>query len=210
MKSKLAIILSVISLIGVFSIGGLWIWGSLELSVVSLDTFVGVMVALLAIVFTIIIGLQIVNAIEMRDEIKELKRQQGALLENEKRLAENDRLHTMEAYNLQSGICQESADSYMSKGLYIEAFTFYHVALCYAILAETPNQLNRIQQLQSILQLITSRPVLDFAALARQIAADSDKIRQTVSYRNCLSGIYDQTMQLFWEKMNSFGLEIPV
>lgn len=210
MKTKLTIILSILSIVGVLSIWGLWLFGTMKLSAVSLETFIGVIVALLAIIFTVIVGWQIVNAIEMRDEVKELRRQQVVIIENEKRLAENDRLHTMEAYNLQSAICQESAEAYISKGLYIEAFTFYHVALCYAIFADTPNQVSRIQRLQSILELITSKPVIDFTVLARQITADSDKIRQTTSYRNCLSGIYEQTMRLFWEKMKSLGLEIPV
>ena len=39
MKTKISFILSLISLVGVLSIWGLWIFGSMKLSVVSLDTF---------------------------------------------------------------------------------------------------------------------------------------------------------------------------
>lgn len=206
MKTRISIILSTISIIGVLSVWGLWIYGSLELSVVSLDTFIGVIVALLAIVFTVIIGFQIVNAIDMREKMSQLEKRQMEILENERQLAENDRLHVMEAYNLQAGINGEIAETYFAKGQYIEAFTFYHAALYHAILADQTNQLNRVNQLQSIVQLITTRPVINFSSLAQQINADIDGIRKTTSYRNCLSEVYEQTMQAFWQKMKMFGL----
>ena len=206
MKTKISFILSLISLVGVLSIWGLWIFGSMKLSVVSLDTFVGVIVALLAIVFTVIVGLQIVNAIDMREKMSQLEKKQMELLENERQLAENDRLHVMEAYNLQAGINGESAEAYFAKGQYIEAFAFYHAALYHAILANQKNQLNRVNQLQSIVKLITTRPVVNFSSLAQQINADMEGIRKTTSYRNCLSEIYEQTMQAFWQKMKMLGL----
>ena len=206
MKTKITFILSLISFVGVLSVWGLWVFGSMKLSVVSLDTFIGVIVALLAIVFTVIVGLQIVNAIDMREKMSELEKRQMDILENERQLAENDRLHVMETYNLQAGINGESAEAYFAKGQYIEAFTFYHAALHHAILANQRNQLNRVNQLQTIVQLITTRPVVNFSSLAQQINADMEGIRKTTSYRNCLSEIYEQTMQAFWQKMKMLGL----
>ena len=208
MKTKISIILSTISIIGVLSVWGLWIFASLELAVVSLDTFIGVIVALLAIVFTVIIGFQIVNAIDMREKMSQLEKRQMEILENERQLAENDRLHVMEAYNLQAGINGESAEAYFAKGQYIESFTFYHAALHHAILANQKNQLNRVNQLQTIVQLITTRPVANFSSLAQQIKTDTEGIRKTTSYRNCLSEIYEQTMQAFWQKMKMLGLVV--
>ena len=208
MKTKISIILSTISIIGVLSVWGLWIFASLELAVVSLETFIGVIVALLAIVFTVIIGFQIVNAIDMREKMSQLEKRQMEILENERQLAENDRLHVMEAYNLQAGINGESADAYFAKGQYIEAFAFYHAALHHAILANQKNQLNRVNQLQSIVQLITAKPVVYFSSLAHQINADMEGIRKTTSYRNCLSEVYEQTMQAFWQKMRMLGLVV--
>ena len=81
---KLSIILSLLSLVGVLSIFGIWIFGSMKLSVVSLDTFIGVIVALLAIVFTVIVGLQIINAIDVRENMKELQQRQDIIFENER------------------------------------------------------------------------------------------------------------------------------
>ena len=209
MKTKLSIILSIISIVGVLSICGLWLFGAIKLSVVSLDTFIGVIVALLAIIFTIIIGWQILNTIEIRNWMSQIEQNQNALAENERRLAENDQLHTLEAYNLHAAICQADADSYVEKKQYVEAFTFYHVALCYAILSGTPNQLNRINKLSQITQCIIAPPIADFKMLARQIKSDSDRIRTTTSYRNCLSEVYEQTMQTFWQKIKLLGLEVP-
>ncbi len=206
MKTKIAFILSLISFVGVLSVWGLWIFGSMELSVVSLDSFVGVIVALLAIIFTVIIGLQIVNAIDVREKMSEFEKRQLAMLDNEKKLIENDRLHMMEAYNLQAGISEGNAETYYTRGQYIEAFAFYHTALHYAILADQKKQLNRVNQLQSIVQLITTMPIVNFSLLAQQINADMDGIRKTTSYRNCLSEIYEQTMQAFWLKMKMLGL----
>lgn len=206
MKEKISLLLSIISIVGVLSVWGLWLFGSMELSVVSLDTFVGVIVALLAIVFTVIIGFQIVNAIDMREKMSQLHKRQMEILENERQLAENDRLHVMEAYNLQAGISGESAEAYLAKGQYIEAFTFYHSALYYAILAGQKNQLNRVNQLQAIVQLIKTGPVVNFPSLAQQIKTDTEGIRKTISYRNCLSEIYEQSMQSFWQKMQILGL----
>ena len=105
MKTKLSIILSIISIVGVLSIWGLWLFGTMKLSVVSLDTFIGVIIALLAIIFTIIIGWQIINTIEIRNWMSQIEQNQKELAENEKRLAENDQLHTLEAYNLHAAIC---------------------------------------------------------------------------------------------------------
>ena len=209
MKTKIIFILSLISFVGVLSIWGLWVFGTMKLSVVSLDTFIGVIVALLAIIFTVIIGWQIVNTIEIRNWMSQIEQRQNVLVENERRLAENDQLHTLEAYNLHAAICQADADSYVEKQQYVEAFTFYHVALCYAILSGTPNQLNRINKLNLITQCIIAPPIADFQMLVQQIKSDSDRIRATTSYRNCLSEVYEQTMQTFWQKIKLLGLEVP-
>ena len=203
MKTKLSIFLSIISIVGVLSICGLWLFGTMKLSVISLDTFIGVIVALLAIIFTIIIGWQIVNTIDMRDRMAELEKRQNALIENERLLAENDKLFQKEAYNLHAGICGESAESYIAKESYAEAFAFYHTALHYAILADQKNQLNRVIQLQNLLQLITAGPSINLSSLAIQIKTDMEGIRNTTSYRNCLSEVYEQTMQAFLQKMKS-------
>ena len=209
MKSKVAFILSIISFVGVLSFLGLWVFGSMKLSVVSLDTFVGVVVALLAIIFTILVGWQIINAMEMRDKISVLEKRQNELIENERLLAENDILHTKESYNFQAGLCISNADSYIAKNMFLEAFTFYHSALLYSILSDQPNQSNSINQMQLTIPYITAKNLKNVETFKLQIVSDTDKIRKTISYRNCLSVIYDKTMADFWHKMRELGISMP-
>ena len=206
MKSKLSIILSLLSLVGVISILGMWIFGSLKLSVVSLDTFIGVIVALLAIVFTVIVGLQIVNAIDMREKMKELQQRQDIIFENERRMIENNNNYLKIASNLQCGICDSSADLFVAKGQYIEAFGCRHSALHQAIMAGQPNLQNKLKGLQSLNQAIIAPPLEDFFMIKKQIDAETQLIRNTDAYKQYLSVDYEQTMQVFWQKMKVLGL----
>lgn len=73
MKQYLAIFLSIIALMGVLVIVGVWVFGSLQLSVVSLDTFIGVSVTLLSVIFMVIIGWQVINAIQVREEMGKME-----------------------------------------------------------------------------------------------------------------------------------------
>ncbi len=70
MKSNLSTIVSIIALIGTISIWLLWLCDSIKLSIIGLDTLIGVIVALLALIFTIAIGYQIINAIEIKGKME--------------------------------------------------------------------------------------------------------------------------------------------
>ena len=128
MKEKLSLILSAISLVGVLSVWVLWMCESIEFSVVSLDSFVGVIVALLAIIVTVAIGYQIINAIEVKEEIKLLKERQIVFSENEQRFIKM-------ANNLQAGNSSTTSQLYAAKGEYFEAFAFFHSAFYFAIVS---------------------------------------------------------------------------
>jgi len=202
---RITFIISIVALIGVLLISGLWIFGSAKLSVVSLDTFIGVSVAVLAIVFAVIVGLQIVNAIDMKDRMADLERKQNDLVGIARRLAENDQLHTKEAYNLQAGICGQNAGIRISESNYVEAFCSWHSALYYAILADQPDQINYVMNLKGIIALISKTPVVNFETIKPQLISECNAIRKTVSYRNCLSSVYESTMSSFWAKMKQLG-----
>lgn len=79
MKSNLSTIVSIIALIGTISIWLLWLCDSIKLSIIGLDTLIGVIVALLALIFTIAIGYQIINAIEIKGKMVELEQRQAHL-----------------------------------------------------------------------------------------------------------------------------------
>lgn len=202
---KIYFIISVAAFTGVLILSCLWIFGSLKVSVVTLDTFIGVSVAVLAIVFTVVIGFQIINAIDIKDRMVDVERQQNKLIDISRQLAENDRLHTKEAYNLQAGICDQSAEIRMAEANYVEAFCSCHSALLYAILADQQNQINRITHMNNIILLINKPPVVSFELLKSQLILECTKIRETVSYRNCLSSAYENTLSMFWTKMQQYG-----
>ena len=69
-KANWALILSVASLVIIVAIIGLWCFKSKEIAVVTLDTYVGVIVALLAIIVTIVLGWQIFNIFELRQKMR--------------------------------------------------------------------------------------------------------------------------------------------
>lgn len=203
---RINLIIAIAALIGVFFLAGFWIFGTLKVSVVSLDTFIGVSVAVLAIVFTIIVGFQIVNAIDVKDRMAELERKQNELTDIARRLAENDKLHTKEAYNLQAGLCGQYADLRIAETNYVEAFCAYHSSLLYAILADQPDQIKRVMNLNNIVPMISRGPVVNFDTLKQQLVFESNEIRKTISYRNCLSSAYENTMSAFWTKMQALNI----
>ena len=200
MKAKLPIILSLISILGVISVWGLWLFESLELAVVSLDTFIGVIVALLAIIVTVAIGYQIINTIEVKDEIIQLRKTQRLIVENEQNVA---RL----ANNLQAGNSSTTSQLYAAKGEYFEAFVFLHSAFYFAIEAEASNQMGYIDQLNNLLEAIERLPVTDYFRAKQEIKSYSEKIRATKSYRNCFGQEYEKVLQKFEDKMKQLGLE---
>lgn len=200
MKSNLPTIISIIALIGTISIWLLWLCDCIKLSIIGLDTFIGVIVALLALIFTIAIGYQIINAIEIKGKMVELEQRQA-------QIDANYQNYIKLANNLQSGITGSAAELYYAKGELFEAFVFYHSALYFAIAADQSNQTGRLKQLYNILQLHWNYPVMDYKVGISEINEYIEKIRNTQSYRNCLSNEYDEIIKLFWIKIHSLGYE---
>lgn len=209
MKNKLSIILSLISLFGILLMAGVWLFDSMRVSVVSLDTFIGVSVALLAIVFTVIVGLQIVNAIDMRERIYEMERKQKEQLEIEQRLADNDLIQTKQVNNLQAGICSTNGDLYRAQNYFVEAFWCYHSALYHSIIANTPMLEVRINLMKTVAGLISTKPITNFSILLPQIVFEYNEIKKSDAYRNYLSDAYEEVMLTFENKMKFFGLISP-
>ena len=200
MKEKLSIILSTLSLIGVLSVWGLWLCESLEFSVVSLDSFVGVIVALLAIVVTVAIGYQIINTIEVKDEITRLRDTQRIIVENEQNFSKL-------ACNLQADSSSTISQLHAAKKQYFESFVFYHSAFYFAIKAELSNQMGYIDQLNNLLEAIERQPVTDYFQAKKEVIFYSEKIRATIYYKKCFGKEYEQVLQKFWGKMKQLGLE---
>ena len=129
-KTSLAHICAYISLAISITIAVLWCCNVGGFSVVDLASFVGVIVALLAIIVTFVVGWQIYNAIEMKEEIKQLnileKNLEDKLREQEKNM-EGQRFE----YKAQHGVALGFEALFM-KG-YITAFRFFLESLSYAM-----------------------------------------------------------------------------
>ena len=118
-KANWAIGLSVVALIFVAIMFVMWCCNVGGFSAVNLDTFVGVIVALLAIIVTIAIGWQIFNIFELRqkmEEMNELKSQFNEQSEKIKKLS----LRVEHVMNLTWG------DNEMSNKNY-ELATYYYI-----------------------------------------------------------------------------------
>lgn len=85
-KTNWALTLSAVSLIIVVAIIGLWIFKSQEIAVITLDTYVGVIVALLAIIVTIVLGWQIFNIFELRQKMEEMNELKSQFNEQSKKI----------------------------------------------------------------------------------------------------------------------------
>ncbi len=74
MKKNISIILSILALVAVFILCALFVAKDLSLSELDLDTFVGVMVAMIGILVTFAVGWQIINALEIKGKLAEIEK----------------------------------------------------------------------------------------------------------------------------------------
>lgn len=115
----------------------LWCCNVGGFSVVSLDSFVGVVVALLAIVVTLAIAWQIFNSIELKDKIKKMDILKEKLDQHEKVIEERKNI---------SGclIFGSLADIELYNSNYMSAFRYLMISLEYSMSLDTPGNINNI------------------------------------------------------------------
>ncbi len=122
MKTNLSIFFSVIALLGVLTLSALWVCDVWRFSVVSLDSFVGVIVALLGLLITFAIGWQIINAMDIREKLKEIETIRRDVKKQQKNIADL----ALETKSESTFILANTA--YSSKD-YVNAFRFAQAAL---------------------------------------------------------------------------------
>lgn len=141
-KANWAIGLSVVALIFVAIMFVLWCCNVGGFSAVNLDTFVGVTVALLAIIVTVAIGWQIWAAMDLKSNItkldariKEVENIRGQFKKQEQNM---EQLH----YQAQHFSLIAIAETYKSRKLFLDAFRFYMSALKYGVKLTQPINLH--------------------------------------------------------------------
>ena len=134
--NKWAFGIATVSLLISGGIVALWICKANDFSVVSLDSFVGIIVALLAIIVTFVLGWQIYNAVEVKAMIKVYAKKQDEINALQSQLQEELRRFKIESdYTLHHSMHLHAISLVMQsefKGRYDEAC--YH---CFEALAES-------------------------------------------------------------------------
>lgn len=179
-KVNWAIELSVVALILVAIMFVLWCCNAGGFSAVSLDTFVGVIVTLLAIIVTIAIGWQIYNAMDLKEKLNKIE----AL---EKILNESNEISAQINYSNQLSIYLNTASFCESQNSYDSAFAAYHTAFYNAIRINASDLNYYIQTFERLLPMFEKigEPQLDM------ISKNIDKIKQSPAYESYFRKKYD-------------------
>ena len=151
----------------------LWCCNVGGFTVVSLDSFVGIIVALLAIITTLAIGWQIFNAIEIKNRIEKLDALEEKYREHDKKMYQ---IH----HHSQHLIYASMGDFALETKQYLLAFHYYMKSLAHSMSLKTPSNSESLFGRMSITNNnIQSGAVWEFLEDVR----DSDKkIRSSKNY----------------------------
>lgn len=193
-KANWAIGLSIAALILVAIMFVLWCCNVGGFSAVNLDTFVGVIVALLAIIVTLVLGWQIFNLFELKQKLEEMNDLKSKFDEQSEKIKKLS-VRVEHAMNLTWG------DNEMSNKDYWFATFYYIISLKYALAIDFTNNIPKIQ---SVLKLCKDE--MNKAKKKRQISSSmiqklecADKeIRGFTAYR-CMKDFYDDIYENFIE-----------
>lgn len=197
-KSAWAIVLSVVALLMSVGIVILWLCQVCRFSVVSLDSFVGVIVALLAVIVTLAVGWQIYNVIEIRQMIRKIEGQQALLDESQRKLDKKQDEQNRHASLVQHLLIAEIRERDRK---YAEAIYYYLGALYNAIdVQEQPNNIDlifkRIPDCLDKLEGMTEIP----AEMYNDIENIDAAIRATKYFR-MFQTQYDKWLQEYMSKI---------
>ena len=200
-KVNWSIVLSIVAIALVTIMFVLWCCNVGGFSAVSLDTFVGVIVALLAIIVTIAIGWQIWAAMDLKSNFTLLNKR---ILEVERLKAKikvqenNVRLLYLETQHFNQ---LAIAESYKNKDEYINAFLFYMSSLKCALGLATPLNVNPIiNDMHICAQMITKyKPITK--QLRDSFEINDKHIRASNLFR-VIQDEYEEALELFKKKVN--------
>ena len=153
----------------------LWCCNVGGFTVVSLDSFVGVIVALLAIVVTLAVGWQIYNSIELNERIKNLNTLEERLIKQDKTLKQ----HNNKANHLITYIYGVEAKREKE---YIEAFRYYMASLRCTVLLDKPINVDHLlNDLEKVTSNIEESTICVIERL-NEIKEYDKAIRKSYSY----------------------------
>lgn len=171
----------------------LWCCNVGGFTVVSLDSFVGVIVALLAIIVTMAVGWQIYNSIEIKNRIKELSFLEDKIKEQEKRFGQELTKSEYRVANLWglSAIKENSP---------IDAFRYYMISLDCAMRLEKSSYIKKaLEGLERSCVLITGESAYP-SNLFKEINTRDNSIK-AFSYYSFINEQYEKIYNSFISKV---------
>lgn len=194
-KNKISLMLSIIAIVLSLSVIVLWIVNTSNLAVVSLDSFVGVIVALLAIIVTAVLGWQIYNAIEIKGKLRAIDSLQSALKQQE---------HRMEQMYYNACHSHGYVAAYQSASVnkdFVDAYRWLVSSLRYSLLLDAPINVEKVlADMLEFAKRIPSHNTLDKDIFA-ELEEDHKVITNTPSF-NCISKQYKQAHNTFISKVS--------
>lgn len=202
LKTKInwAIGLSVAALILVAIMFVLWCCNVGGFSAVNLDTFVGVIVALLAIIVTIAIGWQIWAAMDLKSNITKLDTRIKEVENIRDQFKEQEQNMQQLHYKAQHFSHIAIAETYKSRKLFIDAFRFYMSALkCGLKLTQPINLQPMINSMIECANSITGAQEVK-ERMRDDILINDESIRKSPLFR-VVQDDYEKAYSLFKRKV---------
>ena len=192
-KINYAIWLSVISLILWFVVVMLWLFNVYEFSVVDSNTFIGVTVALLALIVTFVVGWQIFNIIDVKaqvSEISDLKKE----LKQQREDIDEDFYSMMHLHSIAFG------DISMQNNNISDAFCNYLLAVYYSLIFKNENidEVVFVMKLKNVVDRLTN---IDERA-KEQIKNTDSKIRELPRYKY-IKNEYEKVYKIYLDKISN-------
>lgn len=196
-KENKSIIFSSIALFGVLLLGGLWLCGTWHPSVVTLDTFIGVIATLIGIMVTFAIGWQIFNAMELRSKISELEEGKRQVEILQQQVNNQTSVLRIEVAHIRGIIAAEKEE-------YLVAFLYYHTAIYEGVIAPPYDKYhlyisNDLTKLQELVTKISSTTIQK--DIYDGIKHDDLSIRESNLYP-IIQVQYDAIMSEFFKKVS--------
>lgn len=191
--------LSLIAIVMSGALIALWLFKAKTIAIIQLDTFIGVIVALMALLVTIVLGWQIYNAVEIKEKLISIKslQEEQLQLKNEIDQARKN-IHTANIHNAfyhstMMGLGAVDTRDYMT------AFRFLINALKLSLQADEPIDLRA-----TVLNLLECAKAIKHGEKLSKIRYDeiveTDKaIRKSKWYSLCRED-YDEAYSIFLSK----------
>ena len=193
MKWSFADVCAYLSLAISITLLALWCCNVGGFTVVSLDSFVGVIVALLAIIVTLAVGWQIYNSLEIKNKIKELSSLEVKIKEQEKKFGQ-------ELINSEYRVAYIYGYSAMKEKSYIDAFRYNIIALDCALKLDKPNRIEfTLKKIEIICNLIAEQSTYP-SNLYKDIYSRNDSIKTSVYY-SFINERYEKIYESFISKV---------